>query len=972
MADEIRSNSVFSNLLQALRKGRRGRDVLSPKQVLTGFPPAMQPQSSVEQKQQAFLDIQYQKIAHDLYSRSVYYDTDRIGAYNDFRAMDMSPEISAALDIITDECLEANTIIPLLNGDKKTIEELYKEKAKDFWVYSYNTKEQKIEPAICKKVSFKGEQDVYKVTFDDDSYILATKEHQWLIKGEEKYLKTNELKEGTSVQPFLEPFLEENVNTEDTDAQSKWETFVKKLDYKIQKIEYFGKKETYDLVDVGIYHNFAILTPTGTGVFSHNCLTRGDKGEILSVYSSDARVKKVLKDLFFNVMNIEYNLSFWIRELLKFGDCFLLLETDRKQGIFDVRALPVAEIHREEAFDGNMNSARFRWDVNNMYFEEWQVAHFRLVNDGTKNPYGRSILDSSRKLWKQLQLAEDAMLVYRVLRAPDRRVYYIEVGNIDTPDITAYIEKVKRDLKKEPIVDSRTGQMNLKFNPATVEEDLFIPLRNGQGGRVETLAGACLALDTKIELLDGRSLELNEIIKEFEEGKELWSYSINSKDNQIIAGKIINAQVTRKNADLVKVKLSNGKEEIVTPDHKFCVWETQEHLNWNYIQAQELKEGCLLVSLTLDDDIEIEDKKVVSVEALDFKEDTGCITVEEYHNFALSSGIFISNSNMNDIEDVEYLQNKLFAALKVPKSYLNYSESMPGGSTLSQTDLRFSRTINRFQECVLIELRRVANIHLHLLGFDDDLDNFSLTLTNPSTQQELLKLETMKLRLEVFKEMFTPEVHSPTSYTWAMENIMGFSKEEIKQILRQKKIEKKMFTEIEGAVEEYLETGLFAELDEKFRKPDFVPGETPAVESSPTDFEGGSGGASPSKLSSMSAGESIAGGEEFAGGPEALETGAGAEGEAEGEAETLGERTEKVFNLLFNEEENNEKKKESDKSNKLINKNSKLNYRTKCLLESLDKKIEEIEANNKLILEQKQSKLLDDEDSNQDGSEKID
>jgi hypothetical protein len=208
-------------------------------------------------------------------------------------------------------------------------------------------------------------------------------------------------------------------------------------------------------------------------------------------------------------------------------------------------------------------------------------------------------------------------------------------------------------------------------------------------------------------------------------------------------------------------------------------------------------------------------------------------------------------SNLGDIADIEYLQNKLFTGIKVPKTYLNYAQSLPGGSTLSQADLRFARTINRFQEAVVLELRSIANIHLKVLGFDDDINNFTLTLTNPSTQQELLKLETMKARLDIFKEMFSSDATAPVSYTWGMENILGFSKSEIKQILRQKKIERKMFYEIERAHEEYMDTGIFTELDKKFRKPDFDPntqidtgGENDSVDSAGGGGFGGFGGGS--------------------------------------------------------------------------------------------------------------------------------
>jgi len=224
--------------------------------------------------------------------------------------------------------------------------------------------------------------------------------------------------------------------------------------------------------------------------------------------------------------------------------------------------------------------------------------------------------------------------------------------------------------------------------------------------------------------------------------------------------------------------------------------------------------------------VEFFNHKIVSVEFLQEKQDTGTLTIDkdeiyhDFHNFALSCGIYTKNSNLGDIHDIEYLQNKLFAALQVPKTYLNFGESMPGGSTLSQADIRFSRTINSIQEAILLELRRVANVHLYFLGFNDDLDNFHLTLTNPSTQQELLKLETMKARLEVFKEFFNTEATAPSSYTWAMENILGFSKSDIKLMLKQKKVEKKIFAEIESAVETYKKIGLFDDLDSRYEDPE--------------------------------------------------------------------------------------------------------------------------------------------------------
>jgi hypothetical protein len=376
---ENQRGTVFSRLLDTLRGFRTGVDTEQQKKILTNNPP-VSPYSSVEQKQQEFLDVQSSKIAYDLYTRSIYYDTDRLTSYNDFKAMDNSPEISAALDILTDEC--------------------------------------------C---------------------------------------------------------------------------------------------------------------------------SRSEKGEILQIYSNNSRIKNVLKNLFFNSLNINYNLMFWSREMMKFGDCFVKLEVDRKYGVHDCNVLPAAEIHREEAYDGNLNSTRFRWDLNNMYFEEWQIAHFRIATDSARLPYGRSILEPARKLWKQLQLAEDAMLVYRMVRAPERRVYYIEVGNTDPKDVPQYMEKMKAAIKKSSVVDPKTGQVNLKYNPLPVWKNTPIPL------------------------LDGRTLTIEDLAIEYESGKENFVYSVQDNTNKIVAGKVVWCGKNYTAKILTKVWLDDDTWVLTAPEHPFVL-----------------------------------------------------------------------------------------------------------------------------------------------------------------------------------------------------------------------------------------------------------------------------------------------------------------------------------------------------------------------------------------------------------------
>lgn len=521
MAEKNNNQSIFQKVLDSVSNNRRK----TPQTNVQGQPPGLATPAqgmfgSLEDFQQQYLDWQHNKVAHDLYTRTIYFDTDRINAYHDFRAMDHSPEIAAALTIMTDECL-----------------------------------------------------------------------------------------------------------------------------------------------------------------------TRNERGTILEVYSGNDRIKRVLEDLFYNRLNIEYNLNLWIRDLLKYGDYFVHLHVHKDEGIYDFMSLPQEEIHREEGYDGSISSVRFRWETTSDYFESWQIAHFRLLEDTRRLPYGRSVLDPARKLWKQLQLAEDSMLVYRITRAPERRIFYVEVGNLEDADVKTYMQRIQKQLKKQPVVNQNNGNVSFRYDPMNITEDYFIPVRGDKSSKIDTLPGA---------------------------------------------------------------------------------------------------------------------------------------------------------SNLGDIQDIEYLQNKLFASLKVPKTYLNYAENLPGGPTLSQADLRFARTINRIQEQVLMELRRIGKIHLAFLGFDGEINNFDLKLTNPSTQQELLKLETMKARLEVFKEFVSQDVYSPASYTWGMKYILGFSDKDIKKMLRQKKVERKLFTEIEIAPQTYKKIGLFQDLDNKFE----IPGAAEALQNAENEdmFGGDDGG----------------------------------------------------------------------------------------------------------------------------------
>jgi len=383
-------------------------------------------------------------------------------------------------------------------------------------------------------------------------------------------------------------------------------------------------------------------------IYADESLTKNEYGDVLEIQCDNSRVKNVLENLFHDILDVDHNLWHWTRNVCKYGDNFILLDVQEARGIVGHMELSPREMRREEAYDGNINSIKFVWETQDLTFDNWQVAHFRLTEDQTKLPYGTSSLESARLIWKQLTLAEDAMIVYRTTRAPERRVFYIDVGNIDPGDVDQYINDVKNAIKRTPQVKETTGNIDFRYNAMAVDEDIFIPRRNDKNSEVDTLPGA---------------------------------------------------------------------------------------------------------------------------------------------------------SNLDDIADIEYLQAKLFAALKIPKAYLTFDEDINAKATLSTEDFRFARTINRIQQSLIVTLNQMAVIHLYSLGLreKDQLTSFELVLTNPSTQSEIEQLEIWSQKADVFGSMWDPDTMSPISWVWGMKNIFDFSDDEVRAIAKQQFIEGKMKMEIETA-----------------------------------------------------------------------------------------------------------------------------------------------------------------------------
>ena len=419
------------------------------------------------------------------------------------------------------------------------------------------------------------------------------------------------------------------------------------------------------------------------------CISSPD-GNIVNVYSKSERIKSILEDLFVNRLNIQLTAPMVIRAMCKYGNQFMLLDIDHKNGVKGWKQLPVFNVERIEngiqnPYGGGVSiavngvtkddadlSTQFVWlDDNNSQipFRDWQIAHFRLLTNSLYLPYGVSALNAARRHWRMLSLQEDMMLIYRLERSVERRVYKIFVGAIDDADVQGYVEQIANQFKRTPIVDPVTGQIDLRKNILAIDNDIFLPVRD---------ENAPTPIDT------------------------------------------------------------------------------------------------------------------------------------------LAAG-----QNLTAMDDIKFVQNKVLTALRIPKSFLNFEEAAGDGKNLALMDIRFTRLVNRIQQAFLMELTKVASIHLFLLGFNDELTNFSLTMNNPSTQAEGLEIENMQKKIDAVRDAVSdPGNGLPVmSQVRALKQIMKWSEKEIKENLEEIRLEKGIAAELEKTTQIIKKTGIFDTVDRIYGEP---------------------------------------------------------------------------------------------------------------------------------------------------------
>ena len=265
-------------------------------------------------------------------------------------------------------------------------------------------------------------------------------------------------------------------------------------------------------------------------IYADESTMKSEYGDVLEIKTDNENIKQILHNLFYDILNIEFNLWPWIRNMCKYGDFFLQLEIDEKYGITNVIPLSVYDVSRIEGLDPE-NPAYIKYLIESpttdhrykaeksatrTELENYEVAHFRLLSDSNYLPYGKSQIEGARKIYKQLTLMEDAMLIHRIMRAPEKRIFKLDIGNIPPAEVDNYMQQVINKMKKAPVVDETTGDYNLKYNMQNITEDFFLPVRGGDSGtNIESLPGLTYEATEDIEYLKNKLLASLRIPKAF-------------------------------------------------------------------------------------------------------------------------------------------------------------------------------------------------------------------------------------------------------------------------------------------------------------------------------------------------------------------------------------------------------------------------------------------------------------------------
>lgn len=433
-----------------------------------------------------------------------------------------------------------------------------------------------------------------------------------------------------------------------------------------------------------------------------------------------------------------------------------------------------------------------------------------------------SYLHKAIKPVNQLKMIEDAVVIYRISRAPERRIFYIDVGNLPKLKAEQYVNDTMNRFRNKIVYDATTGEINDTKKHLSLMEDFWMPRREGgKGTEITTLPGGCFSMDTGVVLTDGRVLSIGEIESELATGRVLWTYSCDEFTGEIKPGLISWAGVTQESATVLHITLSNGNVITCTPDHKFPI------AGRGFVQAADLLPGTSIISLyqsgstiydrTLDAWIETrdmldhaicggarpehiingspEDLTVVAIDSCNTPIKVGTLTIDAgeiyhaHHTFALAAGVFTKNSNLSDIADIEYFQNKLYQALSIPASRLQQASGFAIGrpSEITRDEVKFSKFIARLRKrfsYLFLDTLRVQLIAKNIISpddWDDIAHEIRFNFLRDNYFAELKEIEILQNRLNTL-QLVDAYVGKYYSESWVKKNILRLMENEIKEI----------------------------------------------------------------------------------------------------------------------------------------------------------------------------------------------
>lgn len=758
--------------------------------------------NSPQSKEELKLKQQMQVFRQYLQNKN--WNLKHIEFFDEYRRMDSTfPIINAALRLYSQEvCITGDCKVSTPSG-VKTVKELFDSKSNLFYVDSYHPHYNITINAECKGVKSNGVKDVYEVTVIPNMDEYTAKEDT--IK-EAKFKCTDNHKIMLPDKSFKElkdlkigDIIFAKYISIDPSCSCKKQNFTTTI---ITDIKYVGQEEVFDLLDVGPFHNFSLKLTDSFYIYVHNCNKDAD-GDIFKIISDDKSIKKSINECFYDNLKLDSKSYLYVRSMLKFGNLFGFLQTRRGVGVTDIIQLPPESIRimlLQQA--DRLDQFNYIWNGygGGVEFDPWEIVHWKIIEDIEHEPYGQSILRSIVDTWRRIVLMREALIIYRITRAPQRFLFKIDTTGLDSDAALRYAEQMKKQLMKKPMVNPITGEVDTKLTTASVLEDFYMPTQEGDVGDIRILEGATnldqvedykiikddlfagllipksyLAFEEDLCLRSEEVVLTNEgkyTIKQLSDifiacpDKKLYTLSCTAH-GLITQGKINWCKPTKEVQSIYRIHLSNGRYNDTTNNHPFLLDSLV------YKRADELVIGDSIRNI-YEREITITNIEVITLETSETVYD---LEVDKYHNFALETGIFVHNSNK---------------------------------AALSQEDLRFNNAVKQYQSYYIDGMMHTALVHLYMNGYSkDELESFEIQMNGSSTLAEKAKNELLQQRIDLANAALTQTIDgiSLMSFTNVLKDILKFTDEEIAETFKNQMIESKLIWQLkqlrdEGFVED--------------------------------------------------------------------------------------------------------------------------------------------------------------------------